>query len=175
MTSFANWVKFDLRKSASFDRYDEVDELMREKLAGDIQTQLRSRLDPGINKKGVAAAPVKVVAEGNRFVIQSDDADDVLGASSRMTEEATAPGLDAGSIEDLFEPSSGIPISQRNPDGSTSLVYRRIELSRIFQEQQQKAQEAAASQAIETAVTNNMGSRLEEAFDEVDRKHPGDE
>jgi hypothetical protein len=172
-TSFNSWVNIDLRKSAAFDKYEEVDELVSEKLAKDIETQLRSRIDPGINRKSATAAEaIRVKAEGNRFVINSESHGDVLKATSKMAREPENKGLDAQSIEDLFEPSSGVPIAQKRPDGTTGLVYRRIELAKVFREQKQKAQEKTAEQAIVNAVTTNIGKRFEEAFDDVDRRNP---
>lgn len=171
MTNFGNWINLDLSKSAAFERYGEVDELMREKLSGDIQRDLRTRLDPGLDRKGATVAEaVKVKAEGNRFIIYSESQGEILNASSKMG--VKRPQRRAQSVEDLFEPGSGIPEAETRPDGTTALVYRQLKLDGIFREQKKKSQEFTAKLSIENAVKNNIGKRYEEAFDEVDRRSP---
>jgi len=172
-TNFNNWVQFDLRRSAAFDDHEGVENRMREKLSRDIQTQLRTRIDPGLGGKAASTAgAIRVKAEGNRFVIHSESPADILRASSKMAAPAEISGLDASSIEDLFEPSSGIPIAQKKADGTTGLVYRRIQLENVFREQRVKAQDEVIKQATVNAVTNNLAARYEEAFDEIQRENP---
>lgn len=172
-TNFSNWFKFDLRRSAAFDDYESVESRMREKLSKDIQTGLRTRIDPGLRgKAAVDAGAVRVKAEGNRFVIHSESQGDILKASSRISSSEEISGVDASSIEDLFEASSGIPIAQRKADGTTGLVYRRIQLENVFREQREKAHQETVKQAVVNAVTNNIATRYEEAFDEIVRENP---
>lgn len=174
-TSFNSWVNIDLRKSASFDKHEEVGELVNEKLAKDIERQVKNKVDPGIHRKGAARAEaVRVKAEGNRFVISSESQGDILNASSKMAKAPAPKGLDAASVEELFEPSSGVPETQRRADGTTGLVYRRIELAAVFREQQEKAQLYDAEQAVTNAIKHNLGKRFEEAFEEVDRRNPAE-
>ena len=172
-TNLSNWFQFDLRKSGAFDDYEGVEARMREKLGRDIQTDLRTRIDPGLGGKAAATAEaVRVKAEGNRFVIDSESHADVLKAATRMGSASQDRGLDAESIDDLFTPSSGVPVAQKRADGTTGLVYRRIQLEKVFRKQKAKAQEKTIEQAVVNSVTNNIATRYEEAFDELDRENP---
>lgn len=175
MSNFSDWFRFDLRKSAAFDRYDEVESIMRERLAHDIQTQIRTQIDPGIRRdKGVVAEEVQVRTDGSRFVIYAESQAEVLRVTSKLMAQSNEQPVRARSIEDLFEPSSGVPTVRTKKDGSTSLVYREISLENIFNEQRRKAEENNVARTIEATVDSNLGRRYEEAFDEVEQRHPAE-
>lgn len=174
-TDFSNWFNFDLKKAAPFDKHKEVTKIVDEKLAADVQRSLRTRIDPGLDRKaGAAGEAVKVEADDGRLVIRTESHAEVLKATSQMMSGSKNKGLEAGSVEDLFKPSSGVPEMEKGADGKSKLVYRRIQLEKIFTEQKKKAQDDMVRQTVENTVSTELGRTYEEAFKEVANKNPED-
>lgn len=171
--SVGNWFNFDLKKSAPFDKHKEVSELVDKKLAADVQRSLRTRIDPGLNKKsGAAAEAVKARADDGKIVIETEDLGEILQATSQMAHGSKNKELEAGSVEDLFKSSSGVPQMQTGADGKEKMVYRRIQLEKIFTEQKQQAQDDMIKQTVENTVSTNIGRSYDEAFKEVKDRNP---
>lgn len=170
-TDFNSIVNFNLKTSAAFDRSDEVDTIARDRLAGEMQRNIRTRVDPGISRKSATVAEaIKVKPEGNRFVIYSESQAEVLAAASGQVSGRRADA--AGGVEDLFKPSSGVPTAETRPDGSTGLVFKTIELSKLFQEQKEQEQQQMIEQAVTGTLRTGIVNAYEEAFREVAQRHP---
>lgn len=172
-TSLSNWFNFDLKKSAPFEKQDEVLELVEKGLAKDVERAVRSRIDPGIDKKSATAAEaIKVKGEGGQLTIYAESHAEVLQATSKMVSKSENSDLDAGSLDELFKPSSGVPGMERGADGKEKLVYRRIKLEKVFAEQKEQAQQQTIKQTVENTVSTQIGTRYEEALKEVANKNP---
>lgn len=171
MSGFNDWIYFAPKPQASVDRWDEVDAAAREKLARDLQTRLRGRLDPGI---GAAAAQraqaVRVQSEGDRLVIDQADQGDVLGASSEMV---AAVGEEVKSVDQLFELGSGVPSAVQGPGGETKMVFRTVSLETLFGEQKQDEQDLVVEQTTTDVLRGGIVDAYEEAMNDVARRHPG--
>ena len=170
-TSLNNWIGVNLRTSAAFDKTDEVQGLIDKDLAQQIERNVRTRVDPGINKKAATVAEaVKVKSEDGRFVIYAESQGDVLRASSKQVSKPKS-SIDAGSVEDLFSQSSGVPESEDGPDG-TKLVFKRISVEKLLGEQSNNAQRHMTEQAVTETVRNGIVGAYDKAFAEIDRRHP---
>lgn len=168
-----DWFNFDLKKSAPFDKHKEVTKLVEDKLAADIQRSLRTRIDPGLNKKsGASAEAIKVKADDGQIIIETESLGEILQATSQMAHGSKNKELEAGSVQDLFKSSSGVPQMQTGADGKEKLVYRRIQLEKIFTEQKQQAQDDMIKQTVENTVSTNLGRSYDEAFKEVKDRNP---
>lgn len=162
-----SWVNFNLRTSASFDRLEEVEKLTREKLATSIQRNIRTRVDPGIDRKsGVAAEAVKVKSDGNRFIIYAESHAEVLGVMSKKDT------TESQGVEDLFKTGSGVPDVQTRADGTTSLTFKKISLNNLFSEQKRSEQRHMNEQSVTETVRSGIVNAYEESFAEVDRRNP---
>jgi len=169
-TNFNNWFRFDLRKSTAFDNYEDVLQRVNDKIGKNIERDLNTQADPGLNRAPGAA--VKVKTEGNRFVITSDNASEILGATSKMAQHDKSEGVDAVSVESLFEASTGVPEIRSRSDGRSDLVFRRIELENIFREQSEKASVESMKNTVTNTVRNRLGDAFEEALKEVEDENP---
>ena len=170
-TDLNSWIGINLRSSAAFDKSEEVQGLIDKNLAQQIERNIRTRIDPGIDKKSATVAEaVKVKSEDGRFVIYSESQGDVLRAASKQVSEPKS-SIDAVSIEDLFSQSSGVPETEEGPSG-TKLVFKRISISKLFGEQRENAQKHMTEQAVTETVRNGIVDAYDQAFAEIDRRHP---
>jgi hypothetical protein len=170
-TDLNSWIGINLRTSAAFDKVDEVQELIDKDLAKQIERNVRTRVDPGIDKKAaLVAEAVKVKSEDGRFVIYAESQGDVLRASSKQVSKPSS-SIDAGSMEDLFSQSSGVPEAEDGPDG-TKLVFKRISVEKLLGEQSDNAQKHMTEQAVTETVRNGIVDAYDNAFAEIDRRHP---
>jgi hypothetical protein len=170
-TDLNSWIGINLRSSAAFDKSEEVQGLIDKNLAQQIERNIRTRVDPGINKKAaIVAEGVKVKSEDGQFVIYSESQGDVLRAASKQFAESSG-GIDAGSMEDLFSQSSGVPEAEDGPDG-TKLVFKRISVEKLLGEQRENAQKHMTEQAVTETVRNGIVDAYDQAFAEIDRRHP---
>lgn len=167
---FNDWIRIDPAQMTALDRFDEVDAIARENLAKELQTRLRTTIDPGISLRAAQRAQaVRVASEGNRLVIDSEDQAEVLGASSETVEEPSDPNI-VTNVDQLFELSSGVPSIV---DGK--LVYRMISPSALLGKQQQ---ENERDRIIEQTTTETLRINIADAFDDATRdvrnRNPGD-
>lgn len=166
---FNDWIKVDPAPLSALDRFDEVDAAARERLAKDLQTRLRSTIDPGVNlKSAMRAQAVRVASEGDRLVIDSHDQAEVLGASADMVDDDQDDN-EVTNVEQLFELGSGVPTVV---DGK--LTYRTISPEALFG----NLKSADTSRVVEQTTTETLRMGIADAFDEASRdvsnRNPGD-
>lgn len=172
---FDSWVNFNLRSSTVFSRNDEVEEFARGRLAEQVERNIRTQIDPGIDRKsGVAAGQVKVRAEDDRLVIYSDNPADVLRSSSKQVKGGANPN-EASGVEELFKQSSGVPSVHTRPDGSTGLSFKQISVDNLFQEQRAQQQNERIEQSVTETVRSGIVGAYEDAWAEIARRHPEDQ
>ncbi len=172
MSGFNDWIFFGPKDTAGVARLDEVDAEARTILAGNLQTRLRGRIDPGIDvAAALRAQAVRVTSEGDRMVIDSEDQGAVLAASSEMV--AGELGDEAGSVEELFAPGSGVPSAAQGADGETKLTFRTISLAALFGEQKQQEQDRVVEQTTTDVLRNGVVDAYDQATATVNRRHPG--
>lgn len=154
-------------------RQAEVEELAKIELAGDIQTRLRGRIDPGIDLMSARRAQsVRVAARGGSIVIDENDQAAVLRGGARPQQPRVRP--QAEGIEDLFTASSGVPAATRGPDGSTRLVFRTISAGALFGQQRQVEQDGMVEATVTEALHAGIVDAFENATSEVERRYPED-
>ena len=167
MTSFNNLIKFTAEPMAAVDHYDEFQDMVRERLDRDIEERAKATLDPGIDpKRASQVASLKVKSEGSRFVIKTDDSAAALAFAEAGVKEAP-PSNEAGSVEELFEMSSGVP---QIKDGK--LIYKTVSMDSLFGSQSEEAQNQQLESVVEDTIRNKLPDAYTEAFSAVARKHP---
>jgi hypothetical protein len=170
-TDFTNWINVSLETSPSINNYKEVESLVDGKIAEAVQRDIRTTVDTGSRAAGAKAEGVRVKAEEGGFVIFAKSHDDVLRATSKQVGGGKS-AVEAGSMDDLFSQSSGVPEAKTGPGGTTKLVYKSISIGNLFKEQKEKARTFAIEQAVTQSVRMNLGNAYNEAMDEVDQKNP---
>lgn len=122
-----DFIRIDHVPLASEARETEVDQLLKEGLAAQIQEKLRSRLDPGIDLRGAQAAQaVRSHADGGRIVIDQKGQDEVLAAADPGRRVRAGSQVNVTDLDDLFVLSSGVPEIEVGADGSRRMVFRRV-------------------------------------------------
>jgi hypothetical protein len=161
-----DWIAITPARMAIDSRADEVDALAKERLAEQVQTQLRGVIDPGIDRKRARRAQaVRSNADGGRIVIREEDQGQVLNGV-----EVTPAG--PSGIERLFEPSSGIPTIDRDTNGNTRAVFRSVEAGELFGQSKQETQDSAIRRTVTNAIGTNLVDVFTDVIDEVERRHP---
>lgn len=167
MTGFKDWIRFEPAPVAAFDHVAEFDALAHERLARDIERRVKTTLDPGIDpKRSAEISRLKVKTEGRTFVINTDDSNEAL-AFAESPLKSRPEQNEAHSVEELFSMSSGVPEVKNG-----RLVYKTIKLESLMGTQQQFEQDQQAKHAIEDTLRENLPNAYEEAFAEIDRRHP---
>lgn len=170
MSGFNDWIFFGPKDNAGVARLDEVDAEARKSLASNLQTRLRGRIDPGVDvASALRAQAVRVTSDGDRMVIDSEDQGAVLAASSEMVAGDT--GDQAGSVEELFAPGSGIPSASQGSDGETKMTFRTISLAALFGEQKQMEQDRIVEQTTTDVLQNGVVDAYDEASATVNRRN----
>ena len=173
MSGFNDWIFFDPKSSAGVERLEEVDVRARAIVAQDVESRLRGRIDPGVTgASALRAQAVRVRSEGDRLVIDADDQDSVLAASTTMVGDAQDD--EAGSVEELFAPGSGVPTTVVGPQGETRMVFRTISIASLIGDQKQGEQDRLVEQTMTDVLRNGLADAYEQASVEVSRQHGGD-
>ena len=171
MTNFGDMIQIVPAEDVRIKYRDEVTELARERLARDVQQRLRGRVDFGVGVNAARRAQaIRVTAKGNRLVIDESDQGAVLGAAGDQVAE-TDPTL-ANNVDDLFEPSSGVPRMHTGADGKPRMVFRTITADQIFAGQEQKETDATVEQTVTETVRAGIVDAYDDALQQVARKHP---
>lgn len=160
----------ELKRSGAADRPEEVATKIREKLAEDVQRELRTQADLGISGANPNAIEVKATETG--MVIRSDNSMAVVEEITRRTNKEQPQ--QTKSIEDLFTQSSGVPELVESSNGTTVATFRTISLEDALGEQTQRAAEFRRNTTIQRAVQNNIGTRVSEAMKEIDDMRRGE-
>ena len=165
-----NWITFEANEKGASDS-EELEGLVQERLAKQIQSRLRNQVDPGIDLKSARRAQsIRAQANGGSIVIDEDDQGKVL-TGSRDDEESEAEPP-ATNLDDLFKPGSGVPEAVTRPDGSTQLVFRSIKASDLFSQQAAARQTETVAETISDVLRTQTVEAFDEAFDEIGRRHP---
>jgi len=168
---FGDMIQIVPSEDARITRRDEVNELARERLAEDVQLRLRGRVDHGLDVRSAhRAQAVRVTAEGNRLVIDRADQGAVLGAAGDQVEETDQTM--ASSVDELFEPSSGVPKMQRDATGKERLVFRTISAKEVFAQQKQEQADSTVEQTVTDTVRTGIVHAYEGACKTLARQHP---
>jgi len=165
-----NWITFEAGEKGGGST-EEVEGLVQERLAKQIQSRLRNQVDPGIDLKSARRAQsIRAQANGGTIVIDEDDQGKVLtGGQEQDNSESEPP---ATNLDDLFRPGSGVPEAVSRPDGSTQLVFRSIKASDLFNEQIAGRKTEMVEMTISDVFRNRTTEAFDEAFGEAARRHP---
>lgn len=162
---FNDWINFEPAPMSAYDRLEAVDQLTREKVAGRLQSALRTTVDVGVDlHAAVRAQKIRVVADESRFVVDSEDQGDVLLNEERELEPGDPNEVD--DVDELFKMSDGVPSVGK--DGR--LVYRSITPAALLGEQQREAREQQLEQTVTETIRNSFIESFEDAMQEIDRK-----
>jgi len=163
MTDISAYFELTLGSDPWAERVEEAVEVANQKLAGRIEQRLRQEVDLGVDKDlALKAQSIRVRAEGDRLVIDTESQGDVLGTgeNTRRKEETAT---------DLFTMGSGIP--EVNPDGT--LTYRKVSLDSIFRSQEDARKNANIERIAASTLQMHAGDVVEESLTEVDRRYLG--
>jgi len=152
-------------------RIDEVERSVRESLAKEVQRRLRGQVDFGLELNDAQRAQaIRVRARGNRLVIDEASSARVM----RDQQQGTDPTA-SDNINQLFEPSRGIPRMDVSRDGRPRLVFRSVQASRMFEEQNKKIRDDRVASTVTDAVREGIVDAYETALSDVNRRHPEDQ
>ncbi len=165
----SKFIAFD-RKPSGHDNDEQVDALVQKRLAEQIQMRLRNQVDPGISLAAARRAQaIRARVEDGSIVINEEDQGNILpsgeGEGSGPSEGEPA----ALNLDDLFMPSSGVPVASKRADGSTQLVFRSIRAEDIFNEQSLKRNNELVRDTIADVLRSGTVDAIEDAMREVDR------
>jgi len=152
---------------SALDRGDEIEEIARAKLADKLQRRLRTTLDPGHDlRSAVRAQAVRVVPDGERFVVSHEDQAAVVKPATAASSTPPPDPNQVTDIDQLFQPSSGVPSVV---DGK--LVYRTITPVILFGSHKEEAQAQLFEQTVTAVLREEVVNSYEEAIAEVSRQH----
>lgn len=166
-----------LEGGAAFRRGEEVGEKVREKLAKDVERELRIQADPGI--EGARPDTLKVESTDTGLVIKSENPMAILEEVSRRANKQDKR-VKANSVEDLFTQSSGVPEVTRDHNGVEIAAFRSIQARDLEEGKEQlknlvqQSREFQRDQTIKRAVETNLPQSLDEAYKEVNDLHQGE-
>lgn len=162
---FNDWINIESSPMALDNRLSEIDEEAKNVLAGEIQTRVRGRVDPGIDLKSARRAQkIRAQASGGQIIIDEEDQAAVLRGGSAPQRDISEAR--AGGMADLFTMSSGVPDMARAQDGSNQMVFRTIAAKDLFAKQEQDEQ----NRVVQNTVTDTIRSGIVDAFDEATKK-----
>ena len=176
MSPLMDAFNFSLKGDAAYTRQEEVAERIREKLAKDVERELKTQADPGI--EGARRETIKVESTETGLVIKSDNPMAVLEEVSRQATKPETPSR-ASSINDLFTQSSGVPEVTEDRGGRRIAAFRSIRARDVYDVDERsnlskESREFQRDQTIKRAVETNLPSRVEEAYKEVSDLHKGE-
>jgi len=167
----SSWITFE-PGGAAIEKSDEIDQIAQTKLAQDIQQRLRNQVDPGIDLKSARRAQaIRVQANGGQLVIDEEDQDKLFGGGVAQAEEDDAQPQ-AGNLDDLFRPGSGVPESVTQQDGSTQLVFRSIKAKDLFGSQVTARRSEMVERVVANVLQSEVVDAVEDAMGQVDRLYP---
>jgi hypothetical protein len=170
---FNDWIRIDPAPMALDARLSEIDTEAKEKLASEIQTRIRGRVDPGIDLKSARRAQrVRAMEKGGSIVIDEHDQDAVLRGG--MAPQRDISQARAGSVADLFTMGTGVPQVEEAPDGTRRMVFRTIDENQLFAAQEQKEQDRAVQETVTETLRMGIVDAVEEAAAAVERRYPED-
>ena len=168
---FNDWIYAQPTKLGSVSKPEEVEEEAKKRIAQKIQTKIRGTLDTGtLGSNARRAQAVRVQAEGNRLVIEEKDNGDIL--AGRQGKEKPKPPIK--SLEQLFQPSSGVPELVTNPDGTTQLAFRTVSANEILGAVSQKDIDGQIKSLVRSTLDNDLMTSFEEAVSEINKRYPED-
>lgn len=168
---FNDFVYFAELPASAVIRPDEVDEKMRERLAGTIQERLRARFDPGIDLGSNQTERPRVRVDAAQIVITRENDNAVLSDQPQGNAEDGGDGGDedgAGHQDDLFELGTGIP---RWSGGK--MTFRTITLDSLFGVTQYE-QDSAVEQIVTHTLQQGIVDATDGASEEVEWLYPID-
>lgn len=170
---FNDWINIEPVSAGPEQRFEEIDSIAKDKLAEQVEGRLKGRIHQGLDTEASRRSQsIRSFADGGRIVIDYKDRGDALTgeAKEKKGNRSSPKGL-----QDLFEPSSGVPEVVTGPDGQTSLAYRTIDYDKLFSEQYQNEQDQAVERTVTETLRMGMVESMEDATDEVKQKHPEDD
>lgn len=172
---FNDWIHIQPTPMGIDSYPEELDRRVQVKLAEQIGTRLRTRLDPGIDPKAAnRAQAVRSRVDGNRIVIDSrDQLDAVTRAGDNDDSGSDGRGLDVEDIDDLFNLSSGVPQIDTDPDGNERLVFRRVSSMEKLGLPEDE-QDRIVDQAVTEVLQGGIVEAFEEASQGVEDEHPAE-
>lgn len=155
--SWQDWIYVVPEPHPLTHRSDEVEREVMTSLAETLETRLRGRIDHGLDlRSGARAEAVRVVAEGNRLVI--DDGDD-----RGVAADGGKPTLEA-----LFATSGSAPVALE--DGR--VAFRVLDEDQLFGAE--PANDELVDHVAEEVVREQLVDAVERASQKVALEHPGD-
>ena len=168
---FNDWIRIDPAPMALDARLNDIDEEAKADLAAQIQTNLRGRIDPGIDLKSARRAQaVRATAKGGQIIIDEHDQDSVLRGG--MEPQRDISQAQAGGAADLFTMSSGVPQIETRADGTRRMVFRTIAAKDVFAQQAKKEQDRTVENTVTETVRNGVVDAFQDAAKNLDRQHP---
>lgn len=169
---FNDWIYVEPVPMAHEGREEEIDLLMKERLATDIQRNLRGRVDPGVDlKSALQAQSVRVRSSGGQIIIDEHDQAAVLTGG-----QSNIPGAPASQgIESLFKLGTGIPTIETGAGGERRLAFRTVDAKKMFTEMAEAGRDTMVEGTVEESLRMNMVDAFEESFDTVRRRYPSED
>lgn len=169
---FNSWIYAEPAGPGAETHGEEIDSLAKAKLASEIQTKVRARIDPGIDLRNASRAQaVRSYADEGNIVIDEKDQAELITGEAEDAGPAGTSTTEASTMDDLYSLGSGIPEIIADPDGTTRISFRTIKASSLFGDRQ-----ADQDDTVQSIVTDTLQMGIVDAIDEatsdVNRRYP---
>lgn len=154
---FNDWINITPASMVADSKRVEIDKATRADLAEQIQTRVRSNIDPGVDLRGTKKVhAVRAKEDAGRIVISDEG-----GKNEAAKEDGE------GGIEDLFNMGSGVPefIGGR-------MVFRTIKDDKLWTRKSQDEQDQSVRHTVEDTLRMGIVDANTKAVKDVENRYP---